>query len=104
MKLIGNRHGDGEASVLFDYEFEAILQALRRDMRRERNAMHEGLEVDKVWHEENARMDVRMLEVLNPKHVGATLRPAPAEVSTLVVAQFAAQQGSSVAQVALSGS
>jgi hypothetical protein len=51
---------------LFPYEFEELLNALRRDLRTERELA--GTDVAwSEWHEANTRMVHRLLEVLNPK-------------------------------------
>jgi hypothetical protein len=55
---------------LFPHEFEELLNALRRDLRIERElAASDSTWAD--WHRINARTVYRLLEVLNPK----TCRP-----------------------------
>lgn len=49
---------------LLDHEFAHLLEALRRDLRREQG-LSEG--IDSSFHKLNARMDVRLLEALQPK-------------------------------------
>lgn len=52
--------------ALFDYEFEALLDLVRRDLRRERQLAS----VDACFREVHldcARMAIRILEILNPK-------------------------------------
>lgn len=59
------------ASVtLFIYETESLLNALRRDYRKETDL---SIKPDKwaEWHGMNARMDLRLLEIINPKHPAA---------------------------------
>lgn len=58
---MGNR-----LEVLVHYELEALLAALRRDMRNELdNAAESPQWAD--YHRANARIIKRILEVLNPK-------------------------------------
>lgn len=62
------------AIIIMDYEFLAMLEALRRDVRRERMAILTAEDAsEKQRHELNAYRSVQILEVLNPK------RPAPQE-------------------------
>lgn len=60
-KVAVNRNGADITFELLEYEFEALLAALRRDMRNERNHQERG------EHEHNARIDIRLLELLQPK-------------------------------------
>lgn len=56
-------------SRLADYEFENLLKAIRRDMHCEQDRAN----TDKEWasvHRMNARNDVHLLEILNPKQRG----------------------------------
>src|SRR5690242_2610146 len=58
--------------TLYEYEWEGLLAALRRDRQHEAYCRdcrppHEVAE-DEIVHGLNARMDVRLLEMLNPKH------------------------------------
>lgn len=51
---------------LLPYEIEALTEALRRDMRSERLKA----ETDpfwSTWHESNVRMNIRILDAINPK-------------------------------------
>jgi hypothetical protein len=73
MKMLGRIVADDNGQVdrvdrieLLEHEFEALLAALRRDMHHEQE--HSGGE-DGIWHGYNARMDVRLLETLQPKRV-----------------------------------
>ncbi|OWW19263.1 hypothetical protein [Noviherbaspirillum denitrificans] len=61
--------------MLLPHEFDAMLQALRRDMRRELElaAIHKE---DAAWHMTNARMAKRLLETLNPKQRHVTFSAA----------------------------
>lgn len=52
--------------VLFRHEYEALLEALRRDLRRERGLAAAGNE-DGCFHGLNARMVSRLLEILRPR-------------------------------------
>lgn len=51
---------------LYPHEFRALLEAVRRDMRRQLALSHTASQWA-VWHKLNARSDQRLLEVLNPK-------------------------------------
>ena len=51
---------------LFTHEFDELLDALRRDMRRQFD-LAEGSTPLADWHHANARLVLRILEVLNPK-------------------------------------
>lgn len=47
-------------------EKEALLEALRRDLRSQKTlGMHDSGAA--IWHQHNVRMNVRLLEALNPK-------------------------------------
>lgn len=59
---------------LHEYEFEALLRALRRDMRLERQS-------DEDLHRMNTRLDIRLLELLQPKS-----NPSPDLLDGLVTA------------------
>ncbi|HYD62108.1 MAG TPA: hypothetical protein VEC35_17215 [Noviherbaspirillum sp.] len=52
--------------MLLPHEFNAMLEALRRDMRRESEFAAMDTH-DASWHITNARMAIRLLETLNPK-------------------------------------
>ncbi|NEX64705.1 hypothetical protein [Noviherbaspirillum galbum] len=55
---------------LFDYEREALLEALRRDLRNsERKAMEAQSTSDAEYHAFNSRFVARLLEILNPKAI-----------------------------------
>lgn len=82
MKTISVGHDDAERVIeLLEFEFESLLQALRRDLRAERKYVNDTTE-----HGRNARMDVRLLEVLQPK---ANELPAGALIAA-TVAQLSA--------------
>jgi hypothetical protein len=51
---------------LLPYEKEALLEALRRDLSSQRNLalLDSGY---KFWHQRNVQLNLRLLEVLNPK-------------------------------------
>jgi len=52
--------------LLFPHEINTLLEALRRDYRTQYNlALSSGEWTE--WHRNNARMVLRVLEVLNPK-------------------------------------
>lgn len=53
---------------LFDYEREALLEALRRDLRNsERKSRESESTTDAEYHAYNSRFVARLLEILNPK-------------------------------------
>lgn len=52
--------------TLFQYEFDALLQALRRDLRNEQIEMSNDTEYGSE-HFANARMVIRLLEALCPR-------------------------------------
>lgn len=54
---------------------QAIIDAVRRDMRRERELALADKEWAQ-WHEWNARKDIDLLEALNPKRVCVS-EPSP---------------------------
>ena len=54
------------AATLMQHEVEALLAALRRDMRAEEDAAAADPQWAD-WHRNNARLDKRLLETLNPK-------------------------------------
>jgi hypothetical protein len=55
-----------KSTVLHSFEFETLLEALRRDMRTQlRMATADNALAD--WHKRNARNSQRILEALNPK-------------------------------------
>jgi hypothetical protein len=54
--------------VLQHYEFEALLDALRRDMRTQSELAESG-GVWADWHKSNARVCKQILEALNPKAI-----------------------------------
>jgi hypothetical protein len=51
---------------LHPHEFEALLEALRRDMRAESNLSRRDQKWAD-WHKMNAWLDQKLLEALNPK-------------------------------------
>jgi hypothetical protein len=59
---------------LFSHELEALLEALRRDLRAERDkAKYNSPYAD--LHLYNARNSLRLLEVLNPRGPHRTMYP-----------------------------
>ncbi len=60
---------------LYEHEKEALLAAIRRDYREETHKIH----TDPQWadfHRQNARMDIKLLESLNPKKPSSgTVKP-----------------------------
>ena len=56
-------------SGFMSYEINALLEALRRDLRIElvKAKTHSG---HAAWHQANVRMNIRILEALNPKRQG----------------------------------
>ena len=64
--------------LLFEHEFLALLEALRRDLRRELQASAEDHE-RRLEHANNARRNRRILDALQPKHSRHTI---PQERST----------------------
>lgn len=79
---------------LMEHEFQALLAALRRDMHREQENV-EGM--DGAWHGYNARMDVRLLETLQPKHVMHQTVVLSISMSTTVVLSSTAMPSASAA-------
>lgn len=62
-------------TLLFDHEYDALLDALRRDLRRERDCVQAGGK-HRDFHEMNARMAIRLLEVLSARpSIGRVCRP-----------------------------
>jgi hypothetical protein len=66
-------YGDKEGTVmklvaqeLFTYEFVELLEALRRDMRRQFDLADTNTPLAD-WHRTNARLVLRILEALNPR-------------------------------------
>lgn len=55
------------SNMLFEHEFEALLEAVRRDLRNELRAVREDRERS-LEHANNARRDRRILDVLRPKN------------------------------------
>lgn len=51
---------------LFGFEREALLEALRRDLRAEQEKFERG-GMYRDYHFSNVRMTTRLLEVLNPR-------------------------------------
>jgi len=71
---------------LFDYEREALLEALRRDLRNsKRRAMEAESTSDAEYYAFNSRFVARLLEILNPKTTEAT-KPIKAADSRIAVA------------------
>lgn len=50
---------------LLEHEFRALLEALRRDYRQQSD--YSNSDENSRWHGCNARMDLRLLEILQPK-------------------------------------
>lgn len=74
MYIMESESKGAAAIVIMDYEFLAILEALRRDLRNERLASFEAEHlVDRQRHDYNAHRSVHLLEVLNPKHPSALM-------------------------------
>lgn len=63
--------------ALHSYEFDALLEALRRDLRIQLDLAKAGGSWAQ-WHTSNARTNLRLLEALNPK-AGTNCRRAPAQ-------------------------
>jgi hypothetical protein len=60
-------------ALLFSHELEALLEALRRDHRSEADkACSDPVEAE--WHQRNARMSLRILEVLKPRNRSVSWR------------------------------
>lgn len=51
---------------VYPYEFQALLEALRRDLRAQRIKSTLNLN-DADFHRQNVRQVLRLLEVLNPR-------------------------------------
>jgi hypothetical protein len=51
---------------IFKHEFEALLEALRRDLRTEQEKA-QGDTRHREWHLGNVRYAMRLLEILNPR-------------------------------------
>lgn len=62
-------------AMLFEYEREALLGALRRDLRSEIQKASQCLE-DAEFHKANYRSSLKLLEALNPKRVESEQRAA----------------------------
>lgn len=57
--------------TLLPGEKEALLEALRRDLRSQRClAMHDTGRA--IWHQRNVQLNVRLLEAFNPKRIELT--------------------------------
>lgn len=68
---------DTDLLALLPVEKESLLEALRRDLRSQRNlAMHDAGWA--IWHQRNVQLNVRLLEALNPKRQNLT-KPAGKE-------------------------
>lgn len=63
-----HRMDSDDSMALLDSEFTDMLEALRRDMRREADLSHCTVQDDRTRHLHNYRMDLRLLEALQPKH------------------------------------
>jgi hypothetical protein len=63
------------ADELPEYLFEALLEALRRDLRREESlsACGQASDADNYRHGLNAHFNRRLLQILRPKTVEAVL-------------------------------
>lgn len=53
-------------SHLLPWERDALLEALRRDLRSERNLALRDSKW-RIWHQRNVQLNLRVLEALNPK-------------------------------------
>ena len=60
----------GRFAMLYDYEYIALFEALRRDMRSEKRLSIYNPK-DKDYHLANCRASLRILEALNPKRCNA---------------------------------
>lgn len=69
-------------SSLFEHEKQALLSALRRDMRAERQKAVDA-EGDVIHHFSNYRSVLRLLEVLNPRLSMETVKQVENEVPAL---------------------
>lgn len=63
-----HRMGSDDSMALLDSEFTDMLEALRRDLRSEQALSHCTVQDDRTRHLHNYRMDLRLLEALQPKH------------------------------------
>lgn len=52
--------------IIFPYEMEALLSALRRDLRNEQAKLLRD-DADVHYHSVNVRASLRLLEILNPR-------------------------------------
>lgn len=68
-----------ECPVLYEHEFRALLEALRRDLRREQFAIDEDVAERQAEHQANVRYDKRALDVLQPKHSREIIEQPPVE-------------------------
>ena len=68
-----------ECPVLFDHEFKALLEAVRRDLRKEQHAINEDAPERQQEHRANVRQDQRILDVLQPKHSTPVIEQPKAE-------------------------
>lgn len=55
-----------QVPFIFEYEKEALLEALRRDLRTEQEKAQRSTQ-HREWHIGNVRYAKRLLEVLNPR-------------------------------------
>lgn len=60
----------GRFAMLYDYEYSALFEALRRDMRSEKRLSIYNPK-GKDYHLANCRASLRILEALNPKRCNA---------------------------------
>lgn len=85
MKILGAEKAREQAVAIYEYEFEGLLAALRRDLHAEVLACDRaGCQVDeRNMHCTQARMAVRLLELFNPKQVTEESSATPEVVQAI---------------------
>jgi len=68
--------GKETSIVLFEHEFQNLLEALRRDFRQEENQSHGNSKEENFIHKMRMRQDKHLLDALQPK----TSRPVIKQV------------------------
>lgn len=87
MKAIGlvRDSGTTDCVYLYEHEMEQLLEAVRRDYRREHEQAQSCDAEEKRMHSHRARDDLRLLETLKPK------KPSPLPLSSGAQVQLQAE-------------